>query len=403
MSGPIITIIGWDGGPLRPPALAVLARATLIVGGPRLLELLPLPTGVPTVPTRPLAAALDAVAAHDGPVVVLASGDPGLFGVTRTLRALGYQVAVLPAVSSVAVLAARLGQAWDDAVVMSAHGRAPRAAINAARALPAVFVLTAPEYGPAELGRDLDGWPRALVVGERLGHPDEAVTTCTPEEATARGWRDPNVVLVLDPARHDANRRRLESNQPAAPPGGFAAPESAFGYRDSMITKWEVRAIALARLGATLGTLVWDVGAGSGSVGVECAAMHAAVIAVDRDPDAAATIRRNAAARGVDIRVVIGPAPDVLAALPDPDAAFVGGGGIDVLRAVAARAPARLVASYAALDRVAEARRALLAAGYAVEGVQVQASRLVDLPGGSVRLAAANPVFLLAATRAVQP
>jgi precorrin-6Y C5,15-methyltransferase (decarboxylating) len=176
-----------------------------------------------------------------------------------------------------------------------------------------------------------------------------------------------------------------------------------------MITKWEVRAVALARLGATLGTLVWDIGAGSGSVGVECAAMHAAVIAVDADPATGATIARNAARRGVDVRVVLGKAPEVLDGLPDPDAAFVGGGGLEVLRAVAARTPARIVATFAALDRVAEARHVLLTAGYQVEGVQLQANRLAELPGGSIRLAATNPVFLLsgvwepAAGRAVRP
>jgi precorrin-6Y C5,15-methyltransferase (decarboxylating) len=101
--------------------------------------------------------------------------------------------------------------------------------------------------------------------------------------------------------------------------------------------------------------------------------------------------------------VVLGKAPDALDGLPDPDAAFVGGGGLDVLRAVAARAPARLVATFAALDRVVAARRILLAAGYHVEGVQLQANRLAELPGGGVRLAATNPVFLLSSTRAAQP
>jgi precorrin-6Y C5,15-methyltransferase (decarboxylating) CbiT subunit len=110
-----------------------------------------------------------------------------------------------------------------------------------------------------------------------------------------------------------------------------------------MVTKAEVRALALARLGPRPGVLVWDVGAGSGSVAVECARLGAAVIAVDRDPAQCARVATNADRHQVGIRVVSGAAPQVLDGLPDPDAVFVGGGGTDVVRAVAARRPARIV------------------------------------------------------------
>jgi precorrin-6Y C5,15-methyltransferase (decarboxylating) len=164
-----------------------------------------------------------------------------------------------------------------------------------------------------------------------------------------------------------------------------------------MVSKAEVRALALARLGPRPGELVWDVGAGSGSVGVECAAHHAAVIAVERDPDACDLIRRNAGPASV--RVVRGSAPEAFDGLPDPDAAFVGGGGLDALAGVLARRPETVVATYAAVDRAALARRALADAGYSAEGVQLSASRFADLPGGSFRLDAQNPVFLLAGRR----
>jgi precorrin-6Y C5,15-methyltransferase (decarboxylating) len=140
--------------------------------------------------------------------------------------------------------------------------------------------------------------------------------------------------------------------------------------------------------------LVWDVGAGSGSVGIECAAHHAAVIAVERDPAACDLIRHNAGPASV--RVVEGSAPAAFDGLPDPDAAFVGGGGLDALGGVLARRPPVVVATYAAVDRAALARRAFADAGYVVEGVQLAASRFADLPGGSFRLEAQNPVFLLA-------
>lgn len=400
MIAPSITIIGWDGSALSSEATHALESATMVVGSARLLAILPTPKGATIVLMQPLATALEAIAAHDGEVVALASGDPGFFGLTRTLRSLGYQPRVIPALSSVSMLSARLGEPWDDAAVMSAHGRDPREAVNAARALSAVFVLTSPEYGPAQLGQDLIGWTRTMIIGERLGHTDEAVTTCTPAEGAVREWSEPNVVLVVDPARRDLNRRRLSSNQPAATSGLFAAPEDDFVHRDSMITKWEIRAAALSRLAPRLGSLIWDLGAGSGSLAIECAVLRAAVIAIDSDPNAERLIEENALAKEVDVRVLIGVAEDLVPDLPEPDAVFVGGGGLPVLNAVLTRSVPRAVATFAAIDRMTKAREMLINAGYEVEGIQLQSSRMTDLPAGGFRLSATNPTFLLSAKKA---
>jgi len=143
---------------------------------------------------------------------------------------------------------------------------------------------------------------------------------------------------------------------------------------------------------------VWDVGAGSGSVAVECARFGAAVIAVERDAVRCERISANAARHGADVRVVRGAAPEALDGLPDPDAVFVGGGGTAVIEAVAARRPARIVVALAAVERAGPAHAALTAAGYAAGGALVQAARLAPLPGDVHRLAATNPVFLLWAT-----
>ncbi|MFI2647977.1 precorrin-6y C5,15-methyltransferase (decarboxylating) subunit CbiE [Micromonospora fulviviridis] len=396
---PTVLVAGIDaaGGPAHPALAEALAGAGLVVGAARHLAAVPVPPGCVTVVLGPLAPALDRLAAAVAagtPAVVLASGDPGFFGILRRLRAVGLPVRVLPAVSSVAAAFARAGLPWDGAAVVTAHGRDPRPALNACRALPAVAVLTAPGAGAAELGAGLAGWDRRLVVAEHLGTPDERVTWTTPAEAAATTWADPHVVLSLAPEAVAGSAGMRADDQPAAASaGGWALPESAYAHRDSMITKAEVRALAVARLRPRLGRLVWDVGAGSGSVGIECALLGAAVLAVERDPDA--PIRANAARHGVDVRVVTGAAPAALAGLPDPDAVFVGGGGVDVLAAVADRRPPRVVVALAALDRVAPAVHLLRAAGYAVDGCQLAAARLADLPGGSLRLAATNPVVLL--------
>jgi precorrin-6Y C5,15-methyltransferase (decarboxylating) len=165
-----------------------------------------------------------------------------------------------------------------------------------------------------------------------------------------------------------------------------------------MITKFEVRALALARLTPRLGEHVWDIGAGSGSVAVECARFGAAVTAVEKTLDGVERVRANAAAHGVDVTVVHGAAPTVLSDLPDPDAVFIGGGGRElpaIVTVCARRARRSVVVAMAALDRVPAVRDALVAAGLECDGVQLQSSRLAPLPGDVTRLAATNPVFLL--------
>lgn len=421
----MITVIGLDGSPLGSDAAAAVAAATLVVGGRRQLAAVGVAPGTRTVELGPVAPAVAALAAHAGDAVVLASGDPGFFGILRCLRERDLDCVVWPAVSSVALAFARARLPWDDAQVVSAHGRDARPAINVCRARPKVAVLTGPGCGPAELGAALEGWPRRLVVAERLGLPDERITACSPADAAGRDWADPNVVLVLaDPpassgpgwiwppacaagsagaaggAGSAGGAQRIDGAQPVGgAPGGWALPEEEFDQRDCVITKAEVRALALARLGPAPGQLIWDVGAGSGSVGVECARFGAAVIAVERDPRRCMRVRDNARRHGVDVRLVAGEAPAALAGLPDPDAVFVGGGGAPVLAAVAARRPARVVVALAAVERTGPAHQALAAAGYTVEGVLVQVARFSPLPGGVHRLGALNPVFLLWATR----
>jgi precorrin-6B C5,15-methyltransferase / cobalt-precorrin-6B C5,C15-methyltransferase len=342
-------------------------------------------------------AALAQVAACSGAAVVLASGDPGFFGIVRALRRAGVaeeRLAVHPAPSSVAVAFARLGLPWDDALLVSAHARDPRPALATALRHPKVAILTDGAATPAWFAARLaDGAPsRRLAVAERLGEDDERVVTGTPEEIAAMAFAQPNVVVSLGPGA------RGELIGPA-----WALPEDDFDHRAGMITKREVRAIALAQLGPRTGRLVWDVGCGSGSVAVECARLGAAAVAIDDDADAVARTRRNAEAFDVPVRVVEGRAPEALAGLPDPDAVFVGGGGADldaIVAACAARPTARsVVVSLALVERAGPVLERLRAAGLEAEATLVQASRLAPLAGGH-RLAAINPVVVAVGRRA---
>lgn len=394
-----ITIVGLDGGPLGERAAAALARADLVVGWPRHIDLVAghvPPVAEQVVVDRGLDTTLALLRERQGRRVVLASGDPGFFGIVRAVAAEHDEVAVVAAVSSVAAAFAAAGTSWDDAQVVSAHGRAPHRAVAVCRRLPKVAVLTAPGFGPSDLGAALAGLPKRLVVAERLGHPDERVTALTPAQAATRDdWADPNVVVVLDDPSPVSERGWAAP--PRWSPERWALPDDTFDHRDGMITKAEVRALALAWLGPGLGDLLWDVGTGSGSVAVECARLGAAVVAVDAGTEQCKRAEANAAACGVPLDVRHGTAPAVLADLPDPDAVFVGGGGdavTDVVAAAADRARRAVVVSLATVDRVAPALDALAAAGLDVGGSQVTAARIAPLAGGR-RLSGTNPVFLL--------
>ena len=386
----MITVIGCDGSGPRPRAAQALAQATLVVGAPRHLDSADLPAGAGHVELKNLDDALDAILAADaGHVVVLASGDPGFFGIVRAIRARGAEPAVVPAVSSVALAFGHVGLDWDDALVISAHGRDPRQAVAAALAHPKAAILTAP--GTArELGAALRAEGRTVYVAERLGTKEERVV--------GTGDRDPaepNVLISIAESTPGAKTPRWLAGHTGAP-HGWALPEDAFEHRDSMITKAEVRALLLARLGPAPGRVIWDIGAGSGSVAVECARFGAWAIAVEQDPDQCARIRRNAAAHGVLLRVVTGKAPHAVANLPHPDAIFAGGGDRATLeQTLQAAGPERVVVTLAAVDRVGEVHAALRHLDYRVDGVQLQASRLAGLPNGTHRLAAQNPVFVL--------
>jgi precorrin-6B C5,15-methyltransferase / cobalt-precorrin-6B C5,C15-methyltransferase len=411
----MITVVGLGEHPLGHRAVEALGAATLVAGGRRHLDAVaPLlsPKRREVELRGDLAPALAALAADPGPGVVLASGDPGFFGIVRVLaeRFSPGALRIVPAVSTVASAFARIGLSWDDAVVTSAGGRDPAVAVNLCRRYPKVAVLTSPAFGPAALAAVLRHLDRTLVVVEQVGAAAERVTTGAPAAISSKRFSDPNIVLCFDPEAALAGK--ATQWPPRLSPQRWALPEDAFDHRDGMITKAEIRALALAWLGPGPGDLVWDLGAGSGSVTVEAARLGAAVIAVDADPAQCRRIRANAQRHGVPAEVVEGQAPAVLTSLPDPDAVFVGGGGAllgTIVRTAADRAPRVVVVALATVERVGEVRQILTKAGLAVEGVQLAAARLtpVGQRGGTppmtasttTRLAAANPVFLLSGRR----
>ena len=392
-----ITVIGLDGDPLSAKAEGLLEEAALVAGGSRHLELLGVEGKRAVVLKGDLSEALGQIEETEGPVVVLASGDPSFFGIVRLLaRRFGREnLRVLPGVSSVALAFARAGLTWDDAVTVSAHGRDPRRAVNVCRSHPKVAVLSSPEFGPADLARQLEGWGRTFLVAERLGEPDERVFRGAVTEIASMAWRDPNVVLVLDEERALGGKGWISSGLKS--PDRWALPEASFEHRPGMITKSETRALVLARLGPGPGDLVWDVGAGSGSIAIECARLGAAAIAVERDPESCTRIRENATRHDAHVRVVEGEAPDALRDLPEPDAVFVGGSGSgfeEIVKLCAVRARRSVVLSLITLEKIMPAGEILHVCGLEVETTLLQASRVKGI-GTLHRLAAETPIFVV--------
>ena len=396
-----ITVVGLDGRSPGPEVEGVIQDAALVVGGERRLEMLGVDPRRAAVLKGDLSDALSRIGETDGSVVVLASGDPGFFGIARLLaeRFGGENLRVLPGVSSVALAFARAGLSWDDALTVSAHGRDPRRAANICRSHPKVAVLTSPDFGPAELAGKLGDLDRTFVVAERLGGPDERVFRGGAAAVAATQWQDPNVVLVLDEARMPRSKGWIFSGIQS--PRRWALPEGDFEHRSGMITKSETRALVLARLGPGPGDVIWDVGAGSASVAVECARLGAATVAVERDPESCARIRRNVDRHRVYVQLVEGEAPEALRNLTEPDAVFVGGTGGDfeeIVRLAAVGARRSVVLALVTLERVVPAGEILESCGLEVETTFLQTSRIKGI-GNLHRLAAESAVFVVCGSR----
>ena len=318
--------IGENGVAGLPGAARTLIEtAEMLVGGRRHLEMVPSERSAERlVWERPLAGTIDTIAANRGRrVVVLASGDPLWYGVGAVLarRFPPDEMIILPQPGAFSLAAARLGWPLAECAVISLHARpldSLRLHLTPGRRILALSEDGETPAGVAALLTEL-GWGRTrLTVFSHLGGPHETVIS---EEARRWGeWRVP-----------DLNTIALEcvAGPEARPLSRLAGlPDDAF-ESDGQLTKREVRAATLAALAPMPDELIWDIGAGCGSIAIEWlrAGERCAAIAVERDPSRAATIARNAASLGVPgLRVVVGSAPEAVHGLASPDAIFVGGG-----------------------------------------------------------------------------
>jgi len=412
----MIEVIGTDAGaPATLPAAQreLLLQASLVAAPQRLHGPLLALFG----PSLPALVATDALEAcleqlqrctPQQPVVVLASGDPLWFGIGRQLlqRIEPAQLRFHPAPSSLQLAFARIGRPWQDAAWISLHGREPEAlAARLQQRPPALAVLTDPGQGGAEAVRCLlraSGLEASygLWLCERLGHPEERVQRLDPADPLPADLDPLNLVLLVA--------------EPPPPPSAaelplFGLPDGVFLQhtdRPGLMTKREVRIQLLADLDLPVTGVLWDVGAGVGSVGLEALRLRPGLRlwALEQRGGSAALIRANAERLGVQPAGVLeAKAPEALAELPDPDRVLLGGGGRQRGALLAALLPRLrpggvLVVPLATVEALAELRPALEQAGLRVSVSQHQAWRGAPLADGT-RLTPLNPVLVLRGQR----
>jgi precorrin-6Y C5,15-methyltransferase (decarboxylating) len=407
----VILGIGDDGlAGLTETARRLVMEADLILGAPAVLSLLESTPGAKQglEPDMSLAVRQVREALTRRRPVLVSSGDPLFYGVARYLcdRLGKDQFEVVPHVSSMQLAFARIKESWEDAYLTNLAGRPIEAVIDRIRTAEKVGLFSSDEYSPARLARELIergiDYFRAFVC-ENLGSPDERVTQAELSDLVAIEFNPLNVlILIRKPNRPDrasrASRHRL-----------FGNPDDAFAQsrpKRALITQAEVRAIALAQLDIRPTSIVWDIGAGSGSVAIEAAQLAhlGRVYAIEPEPADVALFQANAEAFGVpNVIAVVGRAPEILTTLPEPEAVFVGGTGRQV-DLVLSSAYMRLcqggsmAVNVATIEALATAYHTLKGLAREVRVWNVSIARGIEQMD-RLRFEAISPTFLLAVTK----
>ncbi len=392
-----VTLIGMGSGQpenLTLQGLAALRQADLILGARRLLAVLPAGcTENRAAAYRPdeVAELLQTSGAENA--VLVYSGDTGFYSgassMMEKLEALGVRARVLPGLSSIQLLAAALGRPWQGWNLVSAHGRTCDPVAECMQGRP-TFFLTGGSEDPATLCAQLaaEGFGDVQgVVGQCLGTPEEKLFRGSVKELAAGRFNSLSVLLV-----------EAAEVLPRRAPG---LPDEAFERGDVPMTKQEVRAAVLAKLAVRPEDILWDVGAGTGSVSVELAlaAPRGRVYAVECRPEGCALIKANREKfRTRNLVLVEGLAPAALSDLPVPDAVFIGGSKGSLAAIVDAaldkNPDARICVSAIALETLSAAVAALTAKGRTVQVSQIAVSRARAV-GGLHLMMAQNPIYLI--------
>jgi len=400
--------IGDDGlGAVPESVRKTILGAELLAGNQRTLDLIPEATGRRIL----IGSDLDQVVqqindAGDAKIAILVTGDPLFYGLARFFcDKLGQdRCEIVPHVSSMQLAFARVKESWDEAYLTNLANHELATVVERVRVAEKVGLFTTEEHGPSDVAHVLlehriDYF--TVYVCENLGARDERVTRGTVAEIAQQQFESLNVmVLVRDSDVADQPKQPLVRSL-------FGNPDEVFVQstpKHGLLTPAEVRAMALAQLALRPRSVVWDVGAGCGTVSVEAAqlAPGGKVFAIEQDAEDQALIRENAERFGVgNVVPVLGTAPEVWAELPDPDAVFVEGSGREVARIAELafgrlRSGGRLVAHVVSIQALDEIRHALGKHTAEVHVWMINFARGTDQLD-RLRFDAMNPTFLIAA------
>jgi precorrin-6Y C5,15-methyltransferase (decarboxylating) len=392
-------------------ALEWIGAAQILAGGRRHLELFPDHAGEKLSLKSPLSESLEEIGriSKTKRTAVLCSGDPLFFGIGRTLadRFGRERLVVIPNVTSVQALCARVCESWDSIEAVSFHGVKGGAGIGGLLDIldrgRTAAVITDPEHKPQWIARELikSGQCQCkLIIGEDLGTPSEKVGSFSPSDAADEEFSPLNVILIQPAQPVVITDERDKSGRV------FGFGEEAFERQAGMITKMEVRAVVLASLQLGQGQVLWDLGAATGSVSVEAAriACLKRVLAVEKNQSRYFKLLQNLEKFGASkVEAVCARASEAIGAFPDPDRVFIGGSGNDldaILEAVARRLlpDGRVVQTVVLLQTLEKVSSFWKDRDFKLSIVQLQVNRSV-LTGKDLRLEALNPVFVVSAWR----
>ncbi len=403
MAAVTIIGIGDEGcGGLTSVAFGKIQRAQVLVGGNRQLEFFPDFRGHKISFQDGLMKVIGEIASlcEENNVVVLASGDPLFYGVGDLIsRKIGKEhVEILPNLSSIQLAYSRIKEKWDDSKIISLHGRPIKGLINKLQHEKKVAILTDEENSPLRIANYLKEYKELdweITVLENLGGLQEKISNFNVENI-AGDFSSLNVVLL---------KRTGEFN----PPAFKIRDDEEFAKRmpkKGLITKKEVRALAISNLEIKRDSVIWDIGAGSGSVSIESAkiAVEGSVYAIEVDPEGVEICKENAINFKTDnVNVIKGLAPDALDGLPSPDCVFIGGTKGSMKETLSLvlnqlRPGGRVVVSAITLDNVSSAYESFKELGYFPELELIQVSRGKKL-AHYMRYEALNPIHLYSVTK----
>jgi len=409
--GPRVHIVGiGDDGVdgMTMQARRLLEGAEVLLGPEACVPLLPAPLAARLEAASGLDDLVDRIERHAGKrVVVLASGDPLFYGTARYVcgRLGKDRFEVVPHVSSMQLAFARVKEGWEDAFLATLSGQSIERVIDRVRGSDTVGLFTSEEWPPPAVARALldegiDSFQ--AYVCENLGSPDERVTQGSLADIARETFGPLNVMILVRQARAPVRAGEAGTRLFGNPDDNFLQSRPKRG----LLTPAEVRSLALAELGLGEASVVWDVGAGSGSLALEAArlARHGVVHAIEMDPDDHRLITANAERFGVqNLRAVLGRAPEAWADLPDPDAVYVGGSGRDVAMLCEEawkrlKTGGRLVTACNSIENLAAVHALLRARSGDTAHWLVNIARGIEQLD-RIRFESLSPVFLIAATK----